>query len=159
MVSFRTFFNSKRFSNPSRTQLATLNAVASALEYGARLIVGFLINPILVAGLGDYGYGVWQILGRLVAYMTPASGRPTQALKWTLANRQASVDFHEKRRQVGSAMIVWLIFLPVLALIGSGLIWFTPTWLGASAEFTPIVRLVVAIHSLDLIMTDRKSVL
>lgn len=158
MVSFRTFLNSKRFSNPSRTQLATLNAVASALEYGARLIVGFLINPILVAGLGDYGYGVWQILGRLVAYMTPASGRPTQALKWTLANRQASVDFHEKRRQVGSAMIVWLIFLPVLALIGSGLIWFTPTWLSTSAEFTPIVRLVVAILSLDLIMTTLSEV-
>ena len=66
---------SKAASNKSLTIKASLNALASALDYGARLVVGFLINPLLVSGLGNYGYGVWQVLGRLIGYIEPASGR------------------------------------------------------------------------------------
>ena len=76
---------SKYFSGKSLTQKAYLNALASVLEYGARLAVGFIINPLLVAGLGDVLYGAWQVLGRLIGYISPASGRPAQALKWTVA--------------------------------------------------------------------------
>ena len=58
MTSFRTTLNikalSKRFSDESLTKKASLNAFASLLDYGARVLVGFLVQPILVAGLGDY---------------------------------------------------------------------------------------------------------
>ncbi len=162
MVLTRALYNVKaltrRFSGESLTQKATLNALASALEYGARLVVGFLLNPLLVAGLGSYGYGIWQVLGRLIAYISPASGRPTQALKWTLANQLASTDYHEKRRQVGSAMIVWLLFLPLLALAGGIITWYAPGWLHTSADFTPTVRLAIAILVVDLIMTTLSEI-
>ena len=57
------------------TKKAALNALAAALDYGARLIVGFLVTPWLVAGLGNYFYGTWQILNRMIGYISPASGR------------------------------------------------------------------------------------
>ena len=135
----------------SLTKKASLNAFASALDYGARLVVGFVINPLLVSGLGNYGYGVWQILGRLIGYITPAGGRPTQALKWTIANHQASTDYKEKRLQVGSAVAVWLMFLPLLIFLGGLLAWFSPLWLKAPTKIYPNVRLAAALLVANLI--------
>jgi hypothetical protein len=69
---------SKAASKESLTIKASLNAFASALDYGARLVVGFLINPLLVNGLGAYGmeHGrCWDA----ISYIEPAGGRPTQA--------------------------------------------------------------------------------
>jgi hypothetical protein len=105
-------------SDDSRSQKASLNMVASILDYGARVVVGLLINPLLVSRLGDLAFGVYQTLARLIGWATPAGGRPSQALKWTIARHQHSVQFEEKRLQVGSAVAVWFIFLPVLALAG-----------------------------------------
>src|SRR2546426_2445199 len=48
------------------TQRASLNVVASLLDYGAKVAVGLVVVPILVGGLGRSLYGVWEMLGRLV---------------------------------------------------------------------------------------------
>src|SRR5262245_28653400 len=122
---------SKGISHENLTIKASLNAFAATLDYGARLLVGFLINPLLVSGLGNYGYGAWQVLSRLISYLAPASGRPTQVLKWTIANQQASTNDDEKRRSVGSALAIWLLFLPLLIVFGGLLGWLAPAWLKA----------------------------
>ena len=116
-------------SGDNLTKKAYLNAFTAILDYGATLVVGFLITPLMVAGLGDYSYGLWQLLNRLVGYLTPASGRPAQALKWTLANQQASNDYDLKRRQIGNTIVVWLIFLPIMIVTGAVLVWLAPYWL------------------------------
>ena len=156
MTIFKTTFNmkglSKRFSDESLTKKASLNALASLLDYGARVLVGFLVQPILVAGLGSYLYGIWQIVGRLIGYISAASGRPTQALKWTVANRQASTDYAEKRRQVGSAVVVWFLFLPLMAAVGGVLAWFAPVLLSVPAEYIWSVRAAAGVLVADLIL-------
>lgn len=156
MFSHRISFNSKTFSkwfsDEGLTKKAYLNALASALDYGTRLIVGFVINPLLVAGLGSYGYGAWQVLGRLVDYLNPAGGRSTQALKWTIANQQASTDYEDKRRQVGSAVAVWLLLLPFFVSLGAVLVWFAPIWLDAPTDFSQTVRFAAAILVASLII-------
>jgi O-antigen/teichoic acid export membrane protein len=124
------------------------------LDYGARWIVTFVLNPLLVTGLGDFGYGAWQVLGRLIGYISPAGGRPTQALKWTIANQQASTDYAEKRQQVSSAVAIWLMFLPVLAMLGAVLAWFIPNWLDAPAEIYPTIRWAAALLVANLIFTN-----
>lgn len=145
-------------SDTSLTKKAYLNAIASALDYGARLVVAFVIIPWLVKGLGDYGYGVWQVLGRLIGYANPASGRSTVALKWTVARSQTSVDYEDKRLQVGSAIVVWLLFLPLLTVVGGSLAWFAPIWLGAPQEFFWSIRVAAALLVANLIMTSLADV-
>ena len=86
-------FSTRLFSDESITKTADLIAFASALDYGSRLVVGFLVQPMLVVGLGDFCYGVWQVLLRLMGYLSPAGGRPAQALKMTLANQQPAPDY------------------------------------------------------------------
>jgi O-antigen/teichoic acid export membrane protein len=143
----------RMFSDQSLTKKATLNAIGSMLDYMARMVVGLVINPFIVRGLGDYLYGVLQILGRLILYMQAASGRPTQALKWTIANQQSSLDFEAKRRNVGSALAVWALFTPIVSALGILLVWFAPTWLNAPTEVVWIIRVSAAIMTADLVLT------
>ena len=72
------------------TQRAYLNALAALLDYAAKLGVGFLITPVLVGALGRSLFGVWEMLGRLIGYLSAADGRPTEALKLIIAKRQAT---------------------------------------------------------------------
>ena len=137
----------------SLTKKAYLNALTEALDYGARLAVGFLITPLLVAGLGSYQYGLWQILSRLIDYVSAASGRPTQALKWVIARRRSATDEQEKRRYVGSAVVVWVLFLPLLVTLGGLVAWSAPLWLGTSAEVSSTVRLAAALLVAYVILT------
>jgi O-antigen/teichoic acid export membrane protein len=142
------------FSDATLTQKASLNALATSIDYAARWAVTFLITPVLVASLGDFRFGVWQVLGRLIGYLSPAGGRPDQVLKWTIATQQGSTDQAEKRRQVGSALVVWVLFFPLLSLLGAVLAWYTPSWLKAPPELVPSVRWATALLVADLILTN-----
>jgi O-antigen/teichoic acid export membrane protein len=145
-------------SDENLTKKASLNAIASILDYGASLIVGFLVQPALLIGLGDFNYGVWQVLLRLIGYLSPAGGRPTQALKMTLANQQNIATEEQKRRYVGSAVAVWAIFLPVIGTLGGLLTWFVPYWVKAPSEYHWAIRSAAAVLVMNLIASNLVSV-
>jgi O-antigen/teichoic acid export membrane protein len=146
------------FSDKGLTKKAYLNALTVMLDYAASLIVGFFITPLVVIGLGNYFYGMWQVLNRLVGYITPASGRPGFALKATLANQQASTDEDQKRRYVGSTLIIWLLFLPLLIGIGGVVSWFVPYWVHAPAAYFWIVRAVAGLLVANMIVDTLSSI-
>ncbi len=129
----------------SLTARASLNALAALLDYGAQVLVGLVVTPFLVGGLGSFTYGVWQVLQRLLGHAAVATGRPGEALKWTIAHEQSSDDVDAKRRHVGSAIVVWFLFLPVLVLIGGLLSWFLPLWLHVPPESVGTVRMAAAV--------------
>ncbi len=148
----------RRFSAKNLTKKAFLNAAAAILDYGARVLVAFLVTPILVSKLGDLAYGIWQISVRLTGYLSVAGGRPTQALKWTVASQQVSVDYDKKRREVGSAVAVSLLFLPILGALGAVLVWYSPILLDVSAELVWMVRAAVTLLVINLMVTDLADV-
>ena len=133
---------------------ASLNMVAAILDYGARLVIGLLLTPLLVSRLGDRTYGVYQLLIRMIGYATPAGGRPSQALKWTIARHQHSAAYDEKRLQVGSALAVWVLFLPLLGVSGGLIAWFAPTILDLPQGMHTSVRIAAAFLVADLILTN-----
>lgn len=140
-----TRVRSRVFSDGSLTKKASLNSVATALNQGARAIVGFVVNPLLVHYLGAVTFGNWQVVHRLIGQTNPAGGRPSEALKWFIAHRQSSDDLHVKREAVGSAIVVWLIFIPILMPIGAVIGWFAPIWLEVSLADYAAVRLTASI--------------
>jgi O-antigen/teichoic acid export membrane protein len=146
------------FSDKSLTKKAYLNALTVMLEYAASLLVGFLITPLMVTGLGAYFFGMWQVLNRLVGYINPASGRPGFALKATLANQQASSDYEQKRRYVGSTFVIWLLFLPILVCLGGAVSWFVPYWIQAPASYVWVVRIVSGLLVTNMIVSTLASI-
>src|SRR5947208_2509907 len=139
------------------TQRASLNVIATLLDYGAKVAVGLVVVPILVGGLGRSLYGVWEMLGRLVGYMTAGDGRPTQALRLVISNLQASDDDGAKRRYVGGAIAVWLLFLPIVVAAGAGLVWFAPTITTVAPALVPVVRLTCALLTVSLLFGNLAS--
>lgn len=128
------------FSDGSLTKRASLNVVVAVADLGGRLLVGLLVTPLLVTHLGSFLFGAWQVLQRLLANAAVATGRPGEALKWVLASKQSSDDYTDKRRQVGSALMVWFVFLPFLLVLGAVFSWFLPDWLHTPQEQVTTVR-------------------
>ncbi len=137
---------------------ASLISVASGLDYAAGLAVQFVINPVLVNGLGSYLYGVWRILYSLNGYLWSAGGRSAQALTWVIAHGQRSLTQEEKRRYVGSAIVVWFIFLPILVLVGGLGAWFAPIVLHTPEQYVWSVRVAAALLTADAIALTLLSI-
>ncbi len=139
------------------TQRATFNVAASLLDYGAKIAVGLVVVPILVSGLGRALYGVWEMLGRLVGYMSAGDGRPIQALHLVVANLQSSDDGAAKRRYVGGAVVVWLLFLPVILGAGTLLVWLAPTITKAAPPLYALIRLTCGLLTVALLFGNLAS--
>src|SRR5439155_1426307 len=138
---------------PTLTQRASLNAIASLLDYAAKLVVGFVVTPIVVAALGRSLFGTWEMLNRLVTYMSAADGRPTEAIRLMVANRQAVDDATTQRRYVGAALAVWLLFLPVITAAGGLVIWLAPGVTKAAPDLHGTVRVATALLLASFFMT------
>lgn len=132
---------SKLFSDENLTKKAYLNIVSGGLSYIVRLVVVFIITPLLVSGLGSFLFGMWQIINRTVSYITPAGGQPTEALQWMVANQQSSKDYMLKKQLFGSALLVWGFFLPIVIVIGAAISWFLPVWFDVPVEYVNITRI------------------
>ena len=72
---------------PSLTRRASLNALAAGVDYTARISIQLVLAPLLLRFLGDAGYGIWQVLQRLIGQASPASGRNLADLAEKLAAR------------------------------------------------------------------------
>ncbi len=141
-------------SGKGLTERAFLNAISSFLDYTFKVGVTLVVTPLLVTRLGSSLYGVWQMLGRTVTYMQAADGRPTQALKWIIANQQGIDDPAIKRRHVGSALGVWLLFLPLIATVGGMLVWFAPAITRVPPESHLAVRITCGLLVLDFLLIN-----
>jgi O-antigen/teichoic acid export membrane protein len=140
------------------TKRASLNAVQSLLDYAARLGVGLIVTPLLVSRLGRELFGVWEMLNRLIGYMSAADGRPTEALRLVIATKQAATDPMEHRRAVGSALVVWLLFSPLLAGLGSVLVWLSPLVTKVPPAMYTTVRVASAALLISLLLGGLSSV-
>ena len=143
-----------RRSDPTLTFRASLNALAAFVDYGARAVVQLVLAPLLLRFLGDAGYGAWQVLQKLIGHTTPAGGRPGEALKWVVAQEQRNqsgdpADIARRRQQVGTAVAVWLLFLPLVAVLGAVLAWFAPALVRVGADHVWTVRIAAGVLVLN----------
>ena len=126
------------------TRRASLTAIASLLDYTVKAGVSLVITPILVGALGRSLYGMWEMLGRLIGYMAATDGRPTEALRLVVSQQQTA-DPKVNQRAIGAALAVWVLMLPLVALVGGSLAWLAPTLTHAPDAQRSAVRLTCAL--------------
>lgn len=139
------------------TSRASLTAVASLLDYSVKAGVLLVITPILVSELGRSLYGIWEMLGRLVGYMSAADGRSTEALRLVVSQQQTA-DATQNRRTVGAAVAVWVLMLPLVALVGGALAWLAPALTHASEANRAAVRLTCMLLVVSFMFTGLAAV-
>ena len=141
------------------TRRASLTAMASLLDYGAKALASLIITPILVSGLGRALYGVWEMLARMGSYMSATDGRPTEALRLIVSQRQGESDIEGNRRYIGASLVVWATMLPVIAIIGGVLcIWAAPLLTKASPALRPQVEITAALIVLTFVLSSLAEV-
>jgi O-antigen/teichoic acid export membrane protein len=145
-------------AQPNLTRRASLNAAQALLDYTARLAVGLIVTPILVRGLGQSMFGIWQVLGQLLGYLSATDGRPTDALRLVVANRVSLDDEPTMRRHVGSALMVWLLFLPIALVAGGVLIWLAPSLTKVDPSLAPAVRFTASLLFLQFVLATLSAV-
>jgi O-antigen/teichoic acid export membrane protein len=133
------------------TARASLNAGALLLDHATRALVTLLITPLIVGSLGRALYGTWEMIGRMTGYLAAADGRPNQALRLVIAHEQGLRDDTRKRRHVGAALVVWLLFLPLMLASTAALVWFAPALSSATPQLESTVRVTCALLSLTMI--------
>jgi O-antigen/teichoic acid export membrane protein len=99
-------------SNPKR------NALASYVNTGLTAILGVVVSPILLHTLGTTNFGAWKAMQRLLDVGASAgNGGAIQSLKWVIAYRSQNATDGEKRRDLGAALKVLLLWSPVLIVM------------------------------------------
>lgn len=134
------------------THRAGLTFASSLLQQGAQFIVGFIVTPIVIHGLGVELYGAWMMIKQSAGYAARADMRPMGTLKFTLAVSQHVKDVQQKRRQIGAAILIWGLTLPIIFTLGGGLLWAAPSFIHVSDEFIFIIRVAMALVILHLAM-------
>jgi O-antigen/teichoic acid export membrane protein len=75
-----------------------------------------------------------------------------------VANRSAVDDEATMRRHVGSALVVWLLFLPIAATAGSILIWLAPRLTKVGPDLVVVVRLAAGLLFLQFMLATLSAV-
>lgn len=159
IVSAPTPTKTRKAAAPSLTRSASLTAAASLLDYGVKIAVGLVVTPILVSGLGRAMYGIWEMLARLGSYVSATDGRPTEALRLIIAQRQGDNDIAAKRRYVGASLGIWFALLPLVIILSAVFaIWVAPALTKAPPELRAEVQLTCALIAACFILTSLGSV-
>lgn len=139
------------------TKTALLNGIQLAVDQIARMLVGFILTPILVTQLGSVLFGVWQILQKSSLQVAALDGRSSEVLKWVIAGQQNNTDDEAKQRAVGSAVICFLLFIPILVLAYAILIIYLPYYLNLNVGQILDVRyaiIILCIGAVILVAAD-----
>jgi len=109
----------------SLTNRAKWNVFSSYVNFGVTTLLAFFIQPFLIRFLGNYSFGILKQIQKMMDFATIADGRASQALKWIIANKSKATD-EEKQQAIGSALRVWIYFLPLFLIVVSVIIYILP---------------------------------
>lgn len=139
-------------------QRAYLNSVTSVLDYGARVVTGFIVTPFLVNGLGAILFGVWQVLGQFASYTSLADIRATQVLKWAIAKDRDTKNGDELKEYVTATFLLILLVLPLFLIVGAIITWYSPIITSVDKEYYSVVRITCGILVLTLVTQNVFSI-
>jgi O-antigen/teichoic acid export membrane protein len=105
---------------------AKKNALTSYVNFFLNALMTLLYSPYLVHFLGAYDFGILNAIRKFLGFASVADGRATQALKWVIANKKDEDDDLDKQKAVGSALKVWVYFLPFFFVLIGILVYSTP---------------------------------
>lgn len=135
-------------------QRAYLNSVTAWIDTVVKLIVRFIIDPIIISFLGGTLYGVWQILNQLNSYLATADVRAATALKWIIAKERTVKTDYELKEAVSSSLYTNIVFLPLYVIAGAVIIYVAPFVTKVENSQFVLVRLTSAIMIFSFILTQ-----
>ena len=135
------------------TKKAFLNGIQLVVDQLTRIVVGFLLMPILLAELGPAVFGIWQVLQKASLQISMLDGRSAEVLKWVIASKQGESTITNKQQAVASGLIILLLFVPLLLMAYGILMAVVPSYLDLEAAVIYQSRFVIALLAIAAIIT------
>jgi len=129
----------------SLTQRAALSFVSSALQQGARLVVGFALTPVIVGGLGAELFGAWGLIVRIAGFLGTGTLTPLESVRILVGRASSNPDSARKRRVLGAALLQAALLAPVVLAIGAILVVFTDAVIKVEQAHLAAVRVALAV--------------
>ncbi len=133
-------------------QRGYLNSVTSIIDYAGAQIIGFIVSPFIVSGLGSTLYGIWQMLTQMTGFANVADTRASQVLKWSIAKNRDTATHEELRAEVTSAFLITIFILPLVLIIGGTITWYAPIITNADQDDFDLIRIVCGILMMSLVI-------
>ena len=131
---------------------AFLNSLTSILDQAVKIIIGFVVNPFVISGLGSYLFGVWQVLNQFTNYTTLANIRVSEVLKWSVARDREVLSDTELKENLTSALVLILLIIPIFLIFGTILVYFSPSITKVSPEYQNLVQITASLLVLIVIV-------
>ena len=135
------------------TKKAFLNGIQLVVDQLTRIVVGFVLMPILLAALGPAIFGIWQVLQKACLQISMLDGRSAEVLKWVIASKQGESTIIDKQQAAASGLIILLFFLPLLLLAYSMLMVFVPSYLDLEVAVISQSRFVIFLLAMAALIT------
>ena len=134
----------------SRRQGLLVNSTANWIGYAARVLVGFVVTPQLIRGLGGRRYGIWSLVESVLAYLSLFDLGIAASLVRYAARFETERDWKSFNEVFNTTLCLFLgiglLVLTVVAVLAFG--WTRP--LGVPAELASEVRLLLLLLGANL---------
>lgn len=102
------------------------NSLSNALVPMVKVVITFIMSPLIVRALGNYDYGVWEMVFAVVGYMGLLDLGLMPAIIRSVARYQALEDRSELQRIYSSSMAFLVPVGLCMAFLLIGVAFFTP---------------------------------
>ena len=131
-------------------RLATRNLASNYFAYGAAILSGLVLTPVIIGAIGTEAYGAWAFIISLTTILRLLDfGVTPTVIRFTALHRgQGARDEIDALASAGLA--VYLIAGAISVAVGLVLAWFLPDMLSLSPELQRPAQVAVVIAVLDL---------
>jgi O-antigen/teichoic acid export membrane protein len=113
-------------------------------------VVGFLMSPVLVHGLGDAAYGVWVLLVSMVGYLGLLDMGVRGAVTRFVARFYSGEDHQSAGRLTSTAVTLFVSAALLVVLVSAGLSFVVDRAFHIPPALVPTARVVVVLCGLNI---------
>ncbi|MDD2852258.1 MAG: oligosaccharide flippase family protein [Desulfuromonadaceae bacterium] len=127
------------------------NSLSGGLVPFIRVIITFIVSPLIVRGLGNYDYGIWEMVFAVVGYMGILDMGLAPAIVRYVSRHHALGDNKELKRIYSSSMAFFLLVGLATALVLIAMAYWAPKLImqgavvGDSKKYFIFILIVAAI--------------
>lgn len=133
---------------------ALFNSITSGVDYSTRLLISFVLNPIILYNLGSYLFGVWKVLGQLNSYLATGDLRAATSLKWIVSKEREIKSESELSKIYSTSVFSFLLLMPGYIFVGLIIIYIAPNVSNANKEDFDLVRKTASVLVITFIITQ-----
>lgn len=144
--------------SPTRSARALLVFLNHLLSQGVQVFISFFITPLILNSLGTEVFGAWKVINSTSELLTLGNFKPLGLLRLILAKEIANDNVLYKQQQIGAAINVLILTLPILLVLSCLLFHYRNLFIPASTTISEQIDLALIIAIIITIITPFLSV-